>query len=116
MQDGALETIETCIPAHLVVMVATSHSVLAQHPGALGEFLAIGRDHARVACGAQVFRGIEAERCGVAQSAGLPSAPFSAPGLGSVFDQFEPTLNLQASERIPIGALAVKVHGQDGFH
>src|ERR1039458_6981096 len=38
-ENGALEAIHARVPAHLVVMVAAAHPMLAQHAGALGQFV-----------------------------------------------------------------------------
>ncbi len=99
----------------LVVVVAAAHSVLAQHAGALGEFVGVGRDHAGVARGAEVLGGIEAEGGGIAESACFYPLTIGAPGLGGVFDELEIALFGDAGEGGPVGALAVEVDGEDGL-
>jgi hypothetical protein len=111
-ENGALEAVHAGVPADLVVVVAASHAVLAQHPGALGQVIGIHSDHAGVAGGAQVLGGIKAEGGDVAQSAGLDSAPFRAPGLGCVFNDSQAALLSKTRKRI--GALAKEVDGEDG--
>src|ERR1035437_6117124 len=112
-EDDALETVHARVPAHLVVVVAAAHSVLAQHAGALGQFVGIGGDHPRVARGAEVLGGIEAKGRGIAQGAGLHPLIICTPGLGGVFDEFEIADFGDVVEGSPVGALAIEVDGED---
>ena len=61
--------------------------MLAQHFDPLGQLGGVGRHHAGVARGAQVFGGIKAEGGGVTKSARLHPLPLRAPGLGGVFNE-----------------------------
>ena len=113
-EDGALEAVHARVPAHLVVVVAAAHSVLAQHLHPLGQLVGVGRHHAGVARRAQVLGGIKAEGGGVAQRARFHSLPLRAPGLGGVFNQLQPMLLSKTGKGGPVGALAVEMHGQNG--
>jgi hypothetical protein len=48
VENGALEAVHARVPAHLVVVVAAAHAVLAQHLRALGQLVGIGGDHAGI--------------------------------------------------------------------
>ena len=60
----------------LFVEVAATHAVIAQGAGAVGYFRVAGGEHASVAEGGQVFCGVEAEGCGVAERACGLATPF----------------------------------------
>ena len=113
-EDGALEAVHAGVPADFVVVVAAAHSVLAQHAGALGDFIGVGGDHAGVARGAEVLGGIKAEGGGIAESAGMNALPFGSPGLRGVFNELEIALFCDAGEGGEIGALAVEMDGENG--
>ena len=113
-EDGALEAVHAGVPADFVVVVAAAHAVLTEHFGALGEVAGVGGDHAGVACGTEVFGGIEAEGGDVAEGSGFDSTPLGAPGLGGVFDEREVALLGDAGEGSPVSTLAKEVNGEDG--
>ena len=115
VEDRALNAVEARVPAHLVVVVAAAHAVLAQHPHVLGQFVRISGDHAGVSGGAQVFCGIKAEGGGGAECPRFHSLPLRAPGLGGVFNEGQVMLSSETGKRGPIGALAVKMNRQDGL-
>jgi len=98
----------------LVVVVAAAHPVLAQHPGALRQFIRIGCNQSGVSSGAQVLGGIEAEGGNVAKPSGLHAIRLRAPGLCSILDQPQPMFPSEPRKRSPIGALAIEVHREDG--
>ena len=114
-EDCALKAVHARVPAEFVVVVAAAHSVIAQHAGALGQFVGVGRDHPRVSGGAQVLGGIKAEGRGIAQSACFYAIPLRAPGLGGVFNELDAVAFAEMPEGRPVGTLAVEVNGQDGF-
>src|SRR5580658_268625 len=80
-KDRGLDTVQTGVPADLVVTVPASHAVLSKGADAFGQRFRVGGDHAGVAGSAQVLGGIEAEGGNLAQPARLNSFPFSVPGL-----------------------------------
>ena len=106
-EDGALETVHAGVPADLVVVVAAAHSVLAQHAGALGDFIGVGGDHASIACSAEIFGGIKTEGGGIAERTRMHALPFCAPGLRGIFDELEVALFCDTGKGGEIGALAV---------
>src|SRR5581483_10962715 len=85
LKDGALKTIEAGIPSEFVVVIAAAHAVLPEHSGAFGDLIVVGGDHASVACGTEIFGGVEAEGGGVPEIAGEFPLPLGAPGLGGIF-------------------------------
>src|ERR1019366_1624387 len=103
-EDCTLEAVHARVPADLVVIVAAAHAVLAQHLHALGQFVGVGGDHAGVSGCTQILGWIKAESGDVAKAAGLApqrrrpvagdpavyAVPLRAPGLGGVFNEFEP--------------------------
>jgi len=97
-EDGGLHAIETRVPSYLVVVVAASHSVLAQHPGALGQLIRIGRHHPGVSSSAQVLGGIKAEGGDIAKPAGFHAVPLSAVSLGRVLDEPQPIFRSEPRE------------------
>src|SRR5271166_932375 len=113
-EDGALEAVHAGVPADFVVVIAAAHSVLAQHAGALGDFIGVGGDHAGIARRAEIFCGIKAEGGGVTEGASMHAMRFGAPGLRRVFDELEIALFCDARKSREIGALAVEVDGEDG--
>jgi len=88
--------------------------LLAQHAGALGDFIGVGGDHAGVARGAEILGGIKAEGGGVTERTGFDPLPLGSPGLRGVFDELEIALFCDAGEGREIGALAVEMDGQNG--
>jgi len=74
-----------------------------------------GGDEAGVAHGAEIFCGVEAEGGSVAESSGGDVVPGGSEGLGGVFDEYEVVVLLEGGERVPVGALAVEMDGEDGF-
>jgi len=113
-EDRTLEAVHAGVPSDFVVIVAAAHSVLAQHAGALGDFVGVGGDHAGIPRRAEIFGGIKAEGSGVTERACMHALPLSSPSLRGVFNELEIALFCDAGERRKIGALAVKMNGEDG--
>ena len=115
LEDGGLDGVEAGVPADLVVIVAAAHAVGAEDAGVVVDGGGGGGDEAGVAHGAEIFCGVEAEGCGVAEGAGGGAVPGGSEGLGGVFDEEEVVVLFQGGECVPVGALAVEVDGEDGF-
>src|SRR5207249_536422 len=87
---------------------------------ALRQPLVVGGDRPRLAAGAEVLAGIEAERRGPTHRSGFPPAPllprevFSAVRLAGVLDDHEVVPGRQLENRIHIGDLPVQVHRDQG--
>ena len=115
-EDGGLERVEAGVPADLIVVVATGHAVGTHAAGVGVECGGGGGDEACVAHGAEVFGGVKAEGGEIAEGSGGDGVPCGSEGLGGVFDEEEIVLVLESGEGIHIGALAVEVDWEDGFH
>ena len=89
LEDGGLDGVEAGVPADLVVIVAAAHAVSAEDAGVVVDCGGGCGDQAGVADGAEIFCGVEAEGCGVAEGSGGDAVPGGSEGLGSVFDEDE---------------------------
>ena len=98
------------------MVVPASHAVRAQRLCTLRHGSVARGGHAGIAPGAQVLRRVKAERCGVAQSTGVHPAPACPEGLRRVLDQRQAVLRCQRLQGVPVRALTVQVHRQQGFH
>ncbi len=113
-QESRLQGIEPRVETLHLVHVAFARAVVAQRPDLPGEPVVVGRHRARVAEGAEVLRGIEAERRGIAQRAhALASIP-RAMGLRRVLEHRDAAALADLANRSHVGRLAIEVHRQDG--
>jgi hypothetical protein len=89
-----LEPVEPIGAPHDEVLVPVALPVVAAPAHAPGDVGPAGGDRPAVAEGAQVLRGVEAERGGIAERTDRPVAPCRAERLGRV---------LQVEQPVPIG-------------
>src|ERR1051326_2594067 len=83
--------------------------------GSLGKGGIIGNQRASLAIGAQIFPGVKAENCHLAESAGVPAAILGSVRLSGVFDESEFLLANDSQQRIEIGWQAIKMNWNDGL-
>lgn len=67
LEDGGLKAVETGVPADLFVIVAATHSMGAKDSCVVVDLRGVGGDQACVTHSAEIFCGIEAEGCCVAE-------------------------------------------------
>ncbi len=139
-QDGRLDRIEAGVDPHHVVNVLRLGAVDAKEADLLGHVVAVRRDHAGIAVGAEVLRRVEAETADGADGTGagagfvesLESIGFAefvefigfvgsgrretvlrADGLRGVFDHGEVVLGCEGHDFVHVSHLAVEVDGDD---
>jgi len=119
-ENGSLHGIQAEVAADHLMVVLGMGAVVAQLGDLLGKGVVIGGDHATVAHAAQILGGEEAETAGQAHGPGALLTVFgrvaAANSLGRVFDHGDLVGVGDLQDAVHVGALAVEMHRDDGFH
>jgi len=113
-EDGGLDFVEAAVPARLGAAIFFGLAVVAKDTNARGEFGRIGYDHAGVAVGTEIFRGIKTEAGGVGERAGAAAFVGGADGLGVVFDNGQVARLRESENGIHVCGEAVEMDDDDG--
>ena len=85
-QDGGLDPVEAAVDPLDLVDVLLERAVVGEEAGLAGEGIVVRDQRPRVAVGAEVFPGIEAERPGQAEGPRRPAVERREVRLGAVLD------------------------------
>ena len=113
-EHGGLRFVEARVEARDLAAERRRVSALSQGLDAFDEFFVVRRDGAAVAVGAEVFRRVETEGRGEAESAREFAAVGRAVRLRRVFEDEEVAARGDFVDAADVGGLAVEVDGDDG--
>src|SRR5262245_38775702 len=113
-KDRSLDLVEPRIHAELIVIVTPPPSAVLKNPDAICQRGVARDDGAAVAQGAEILRGIEAERARDADGPNRTAIRRREVGLAAVLDDRQAVAERDALNAGHVGGLAVQVHRHDG--